>query len=51
VSGEPTVVQLGPGVIIDAGRFDIRAALHAGLTREAPDLMLSLWITWDLAVW
>ena len=51
VSGEPTVVQLGPGVIIDTGRFDIRAALHAGLTREAPDLMLSLWVTWDLAVW
>ena len=51
VSGEPTVVQLGPGVIIDVGRFDIRAALHAGLTREAPDLALSLWVTWNLAVW
>ena len=51
VSGEPTVVQLGPGVIIDAGRFDIRAAVHGGLTREAPDLVLSLWVTWDLAVW
>jgi hypothetical protein len=51
VSGESTRVQLGLGVIIDAGRFDIRAALHAGLTREAPDLVLSLWVTWDLAVW
>ncbi len=51
VSGEPAVVQLGPGVIIDAGRFDIRAALHAGLTREAPDLTLSLWVTWDLPIW
>ena len=51
VSGERTVVQLGPGVIIDAGRFDIRAAVHVGLTREAPDLTLSLWVTWDLAVW
>ena len=51
VSGEPTVVQLGPGVIIDAGRFDVRAAVHAGLTREAPDLTLSLWVTWNLAVW
>ncbi len=51
VSGEPAVVQLGPGVIIDTGRFDIRAALHADLTREAPDLTLSLWVTWDLPVW
>ncbi len=51
VSGESTRVQLGLGVIIDAGRFDIQAALHAGLTREAPDLVLSLWVTWDLAVW
>ncbi len=51
VSGEPTVVQLGPGVVVDAGRFDIRAAVHGGLTSEAPDLVLSLWVTWDLAVW
>ena len=51
VSGEPTVVQLGPGVIIDVGRFDVRAAVHAGITREAPDLTLSLWVTWNLAVW
>ncbi len=50
VSGEPTVVQLGPGVIVDAGRFDVRTAVHVGLTREAPDLVFSLWVTWDLAV-
>ena len=50
-SGEPTVVQLGSGVIIDAGRFDLRAAVHAGLTREAPDLTLSLWVTSHLPVW
>ncbi len=51
VSGEPTLVQLGPGVIIDAGRFDVRAAVHAGLTREAPDLTLSLWVSWALPIW
>ena len=51
VSGEPTVVQLGPGVIIDAGRFDVRAAVHAGLTQETPDLTLSLWVSWDLPIW
>ncbi len=51
VSGEPMVVQFGPGVIIDAGRFDVRAAVHAGLTREAPDLTLSLWVSWDLPIW
>jgi len=51
VSGERTVVQLGPGVIIDAGRFDVRAAVHAGLTREAPDLALSFWVSGDFPLW
>ena len=46
VHGESVAVQAGPGVILDVGPVDVRTALHVGLTREAPDLMGSLWITW-----
>ncbi len=51
VSGEPIIVQLGSGVIIDMERLDIRAAVHAGLTSETPDLTFSLWVTWNLPIW
>ena len=47
MSGEPTIVQLGPGVSIDAGRFDVRP----GLTRKAPDLTVSLGVSWHLPSW
>ncbi len=46
VHGDPTSVQAGPGAILDLGCLDLRTALHVGLSREAPDLMGSLWITW-----
>jgi hypothetical protein len=46
VHGESVAVQAGPGVILDVGAVDLRAALHVGLTREASDLVGSLWITW-----
>ncbi|MGH7898338.1 MAG: hypothetical protein ACREQQ_10315 [Candidatus Binatia bacterium] len=35
----------GPGVIIDAGGFDVRAGCHFGLTRASADLSSSIWIT------
>jgi hypothetical protein len=46
VHGEAVAVQAGPGVILDVGPVDLRTALHVGLTREAPDFVGSLWITW-----
>lgn len=48
---EPMHVQAGPGIIIDVGAFDFRTGLHVGLTREAPDLTGSLWVTWKWPVW
>jgi hypothetical protein len=42
--GESVDVRIGSGVIVALGRFDLRAGLHAGVTREAPDLTFSLWI-------
>lgn len=48
---EPIRIQVGPGIIIDVGPFDVRIAVHVGLTREAPDLRGSLWLTWKWPVW
>jgi hypothetical protein len=45
VSGEDADVRLGVGVIKDVGAFEIRSALHAGLTNEAPDVVFSLWLS------
>ena len=44
-------VQAGAGVIVDVGPFDVRSAVHAGLTREAPDFTASLWISWKWPLW
>jgi len=38
-------VRGGVGIIQDLGRFDVRAAVHAGLSRSAPDVVASLWVT------
>jgi hypothetical protein len=48
--GEGAELLAGPGVIWSLGPFDVRAALHAGLTEEAPDLVANLWLSaeWDL---
>lgn len=51
VHGEGVRVQAGPGIIVDVGPFDVRSALHVGLTSEAPDLVASLWITWKWQLW
>lgn len=45
ISGEDADVRLGIGVINDLGRFEIRSAVHAGLTDEAPDVVFNLWFS------
>lgn len=42
--GQAADVRMGAGMIIDAGRFEIRSGVHIGLTKEAPDVTISLWI-------
>lgn len=39
-----TDARAGAGVIYPVGRFDIRSGLHVGLTRAAPDVVVSLWL-------
>jgi hypothetical protein len=51
VCTQPVQVLVGPGLIFDAGPFDLRAGLHVGLTREAADLTPSLWITSKFPIW
>ena len=45
VSGEDADVRLGVGVIKSVGQFEIRSAIHAGLTDEAPDVGFSFWFS------
>lgn len=42
---ESTQLQAGPGIIFDVGPFEIRSAVHFGLTSSAPDVVTSLWIS------
>jgi hypothetical protein len=51
VRSEHVRVEGGPGIIIALGPIDLRTALHAGLTREAPDLIASLWLSWKWSIW
>jgi len=45
VHHESTQVQAGPGIIFDLGPFEVRSAVHFGLTSSAPDFVTSLWIS------
>lgn len=45
VRSEPVQMSAGPGIIADVGPFDVRTGLDVGLTRTAPDLRVSLWVT------
>ena len=45
VSGDDADVRLGVGVIKNVAQFEIRSAVHAGLTDEAPDVVFSLWFS------
>lgn len=38
-------VRVGAGVIYNAGLFDIRLGVHAGLTPGAPDVTVNFWIS------
>ena len=40
-----TDVSAGAGLIYDLGPFDIRTGVHVGLTRAAPDVVTSLWVS------
>jgi hypothetical protein len=51
VSGEGAELLAGPGVIWSLGPLDVRAGLHAGLTEEAPDLVLELWLSTEWRLW
>ena len=51
VRSEPVRVEAGPGIIIQVGAIDLRTALHLGLTREAPDLIASFWVSWKWPIW
>jgi hypothetical protein len=51
VKHERLGLQAGPGIIVDLGLFDVRAGLRVGVTREAPDLELTIWITTKVRVW
>jgi hypothetical protein len=48
---EKARAQLGPGIILQMGSFDIRGGLHVGLTSETPDLAVSFWISRKWGVW
>lgn len=50
IRGERLQAQVGPGVIVKAGRVDIRSGVHLGLTQESPDVTVSLWVTRALRV-
>jgi hypothetical protein len=49
--GDGPELLVGPGVIWSLGPFDARAGLHAGLTSEAPDLVLNLWLSTEWRLW
>ncbi len=51
VKHERIAMQAGPGLILDVGPFDIRMGLRMGLTREAPDLTVTLWVTGKRLIW
>jgi hypothetical protein len=42
--GRPDL-RAGVGLIHDLGRFDVRTAVHVGLSPAAPDVVTSLWVT------
>lgn len=44
-SGEDADVRLGVGVIKDVGQFQIRSAIHAGLTDQASDVVFNIWFS------
>lgn len=50
IGSEPVQVLLGPGVIIRAGKADVRLGIHVGLTAAAADLITDSWVATKLRV-
>ena len=44
-SGKHEDVRLGAGVIKNVGQFEIRSAVHVGLTDAAPDVVFNIWFS------
>jgi len=49
--GDSFDARIGVGAIVSLGRFDLRAGVHAGVTPEAPDVSLSLWLGTKFSAW
>lgn len=50
IGARPVEVLLGPGVIVDIGRIDVRLGVHVGLTAAAPDMVLDAWTSTAMAL-
>jgi hypothetical protein len=46
----PVEVLVGPGLIVDVGRMDLRLGVHFGATTAAPDFVLDAWAATAFAV-
>jgi hypothetical protein len=46
----PVEVLVGPGLIVNVGRVDVRLGLHVGLTAVAPDIVLDAWTSTTVAL-
>ena len=46
--GQDADVRLGAGLIKDAGQFEIRTAVHIGITSQAPDMVFNVWLSMKL---
>ena len=49
--GDRVDARIGVGAIVDFGRFDLRTGVHAGVTPEAPDITVSLWLGTKFPAW
>jgi hypothetical protein len=50
IGSRPVEVLLGPGLIVEVGRADVRLGLHVALSSAAPDLVLDAWMSTAFAV-
>lgn len=50
VGSAPAEVLVGPGVIANVGRLDVRLGVHVGLSAAAPDVVLNAWSATSFAL-
>jgi hypothetical protein len=48
INGQNTDVRLGMGIIKTIGRFEVRSAVHFGLSSQAPDVIFNLWFSTNI---